>query len=61
MEQNEREERLAQIKDQISKLDSIDVEALSDEDLEEAAGGFCSLWCCSAVQLPEVDKPSDTA
>jgi hypothetical protein len=49
MEQNEREEKVALAKEQIAKLEEINVESLSDEDLEGVAGGFCSVWCCSAV------------
>ena len=32
----------------------IDVESLSEEDLEAVSGGFCSVWCCSSTQ------PTDT-
>jgi hypothetical protein len=46
MEQKDREEKLAQVKEQIAKLEEINVDALSDEDLEGVAGG-CSVWCCS--------------
>lgn len=49
MDQNEREEKLAQVKEQVAKLEEINVDTLSDEDLETVAGGFCSVWCCSAV------------
>lgn len=49
MEQNEREQRLAQVKEQIAKLEEVNVDALTDEDLESAAGGMCSIWCCSTV------------
>jgi hypothetical protein len=47
MEQQEREEKLALVKEQISKLEEVNVDALSDEDLESVAGG-CSVWCCSS-------------
>ena len=50
MDPKDREEKLAQVKEQIAKLEEINVDALSDEDLEEVAGGFCSVWCCSAAQ-----------
>jgi len=46
MDQKEREEKLAQVKEQIAKLEEINVESLSDEDLESVAGG-CSVWCCT--------------
>lgn len=50
MDQNEREQRLAQVKEQIAKLEEVNVDTLTDEDLESVAGGnMCSLWCCSAV------------
>lgn len=48
MEDKEREEKLAQVREQISKLEGVDVDSLSDEDLESVAGG-CSVWCCSDV------------
>jgi hypothetical protein len=60
MDQNEREEKLAQVREQIAKLEEVNVDALSDEDLESVAGGFCSVWCCSQVQqqTEQVDQPS---
>ncbi len=48
MDQKEREEKVAQVKEQIAKLEEISVESLSDEDLESVAGG-CSVWCCTNV------------
>lgn len=49
MDSKEREEKVAQVKEQIAKLEEINVEALSDEDLESVSGG-CSVWCCTNVQ-----------
>jgi hypothetical protein len=48
MDPKDREEKLAQVREQISKLDEINVDSLSDEDLESVAGG-CSVWCCSDI------------
>ncbi|HKI01914.1 MAG TPA: hypothetical protein VKK31_08045 [Thermoanaerobaculia bacterium] len=56
MELKDREEKLAQVKDQIAKLEEINVDALSDEDLESAAGGFCSIWCCSGQANATADE-----
>jgi hypothetical protein len=49
MEQKDREEKLAQVKEQIAKLEEMNVDSLSDEDLESVSGG-CSVWCCTNVQ-----------
>jgi len=43
---NDREEKIAEVKEQLSKLENIDLESLSDEDLESVSGG-CSVWCCT--------------
>ena len=33
---------------EIERLESLDVEELTDADLEDVAGGdTCSYWCCS--------------
>ena len=48
MDQKEREEKLGQVKEQIAKLEEVNVDSLSDEDLDSVAGG-CSGWCCSNV------------
>lgn len=50
MDNQEREEKLAQVKAQIAKLDDVNVESLSDEELESVAGG-CSVWCCSSASV----------
>lgn len=51
MEQKEREEKLALVKEQIAKLEEVNVDSLSDEELESVAGG-CSVWCCT-VQVQD--------
>jgi hypothetical protein len=28
-------------------LENVEIQPLSDEDLESVSGGFCSVWCCS--------------
>jgi hypothetical protein len=48
MDQKQREEKVAQVKEQIAKLEEVNVESLSDEDLESVSGG-CSVWCCTNV------------
>ncbi len=48
MDSKEREEKVAQVKEQIAKLEDVNVESLSDEDLESVSGG-CSVWCCTNV------------
>jgi hypothetical protein len=56
MDSNERDERVAQVREQIAKLEEVNVESLSDEDLESVAGG-CSVWCCTNIKA--ADAPSD--
>lgn len=56
MDQTQREEKLEQIKEQIAKLDEMNLENLSDEDLESAAGGMCSVWCCSVASVAKLDE-----
>lgn len=45
------EEKKGKLKDlalaRIEELDETELEALDDEDLEDVAGGLCSIWCCS--------------
>jgi hypothetical protein len=48
MDSKEREEKVAQVKEQIAKLEDVNVESLSDEDLEAVSGG-CSVWCCTGT------------
>ena len=59
MDHKEREEKLSQIKEQIGKLEDVNLDSLSDEDLESVAGG-CSVWCCSTVQNAETLEDSDS-
>ena len=42
-----------ELKSSLAKLDAVDIEELTDEDLEDVAGG-CSVWCCSAAAEEEV-------
>lgn len=38
------------LKDGLDKLENMEIEELTDEDLESVAGGAeesCSTWCCS--------------
>jgi hypothetical protein len=35
--------------DDLVLLDNLEIEPLSDDDLEAVAGGGCSLWCCSVI------------
>lgn len=28
-------------------LENVEIQPLSDEDLDSVSGGFCSGWCCS--------------
>ncbi len=28
-------------------LESVEIQPISDEDLESMSGGGCSVWCCS--------------
>lgn len=44
-----RDEKIAQVKNKLAKLWEVQLDSLSDEELEAVAGG-CSAWCCS---MPE--------
>jgi bacteriocin-like protein len=46
------EEKIRQIKEALDKLQELEIESLSDDDLQTVSGGLCSLWCCST---PESD------
>ncbi|HEY3571439.1 MAG TPA: hypothetical protein VGP73_26165 [Thermoanaerobaculia bacterium] len=58
MDQKEREEKVALVKEQISQLENVDLDSLSDEDLESVAGG-CSVWCCSSTSQKTADATLD--
>jgi hypothetical protein len=60
MDKNDRDEKLTNIREQIEKLDQVDLEALSDEDLESVSGG-CSVWCCSTDtgEVADEEQPID--
>ena len=40
--------------DELVLLDNLEIEPLSDDDLEAVAGGGCSVWCCSNEQKDPV-------
>lgn len=52
---DEKNEKLAQVKDALTKIQELDVETLSEEDLESVSGGLCSIWCCSMSQKQGID------
>lgn len=33
--------------DPLLDLENVEIQPLSDEDLDSVAGGWCSGWCCS--------------
>ena len=39
-----------------AKIDEVEVDELSDEDLEDAAGGSSGLLCCSVFSCEEVPE-----
>lgn len=41
------DDKIRQIKEALEKLQELDIEALSDDDLQTVSGGLCSIWCCS--------------
>lgn len=45
---NKSQEKISQVKDALTKIQELDVESLSEEDLESVSGGLCSIWCCSS-------------
>ena len=38
---------LKEAKAKLAELNEMDIDSLSDEELEEVAGGNCSDWCCA--------------
>ena len=49
------EEIKNKLQDEIERLESLDVEELTDADLEDVAGGeTCSYWCCSGQETKEI-------
>ena len=44
-----------EVKKALEDLEQMDVDSLSDEDLEDVAGG-CSMWCCSNDSTPKVES-----
>lgn len=51
----DKQDKMTQIKEALEKLQELDIESLSEEDLQTVSGGMCSLWCCS---IPPID-PAD--
>lgn len=54
-----RDDKIAKVKEQLSKLENVDLESLSDEELESVAGG-CSVWCCSHSEATELEAMDST-
>lgn len=46
------------LQDELDRLNSVEVEELTDSDLDEVAGGedICSYWCCSGQETKEISK-----
>ena len=38
----------------LANLDNLEIQPLSDEDLDSVAGGWCSLWSCSNAAVKAV-------
>lgn len=43
----DKQDKMNQVKEALEKLQELDLESLSEEDLQTVSGGMCSLWCCS--------------
>lgn len=56
---NEKNEKKDKLKDlalsRIDELEDVELDAISDEDLEDVAGGLCSIWCCSGTST-EIER-----
>ena len=39
----------------LASLDNLEIQPLSDEDLDGVAGGLCSLWSCSNKAVKAVE------
>jgi hypothetical protein len=37
----------------LANLDNLEIQPLSDEDLDAVAGGLCSLWSCSNAAVKQ--------
>jgi hypothetical protein len=44
------EEKIRQIKEALEKLQELEIDALSEDDLQTVSGGLCSIWCCSTSE-----------
>lgn len=52
MDQKKLDKAKEEMKARLDALENVDAEQLSEEDLEEVAGGWCSLWDCSDGPAP---------
>jgi bacteriocin-like protein len=41
------EDKINQVKEALDMLQALNIDALSEEDLQTVSGGLCSIWCCS--------------
>lgn len=49
------------LKEGLDQIEQVEIDQLSDGDLETAAGGdFCSLWCCSGNLEDKTKLPTTT-
>jgi hypothetical protein len=39
------------LNEDVANIDNIEIQPLSDEDLDSVVGGFCSVWCCSSAEI----------
>lgn len=53
----DKQDKMTQIKEALEKLQELDIESLSEEDLQTVSGGMCSLWCCSIPGGDQVVDP----
>lgn len=37
----------------LANIDNVEIQPLSDEDLDSVVGGWCSVWCCSSAEQLE--------
>lgn len=47
---NEIKDETLKTDEDLASLDNLEIQPLSDEDLDGVAGGFCSVCCCSNVK-----------
>ena len=51
---NEIKDETLKTDEDLANLDNLEIQPLSDEDLDGVAGGLCSLWSCSNKQAQQV-------